>query len=90
MATEIKVFEGATISAEEVERVQQAMLELAKDPHAPREITVKAILHVHHEYPKMLYNGKETRSVADAAEEKAAEADDFGPYDHEAFTAKEA
>lgn len=90
MESAITICEGATISPEEVERVHQAMKELAKDPHAPREITVKAVLHIHHEYPRVLYKGKETRSVADAGQQEAAASEGFGPYDHQAFTAKEA
>jgi hypothetical protein len=90
MASGITICKGATIGAAEVERVQQAMAELAKDPHAPREITLKATLHVHREYPKTLYKGKEIRQVADASAEKAAVEAGFGPYEHESFTAKEA
>ncbi len=90
MPSEIKICEGAVISAEEVKKVQQAMLELAKDNHAPREITLKATLHVHHEFPKTLYKGKETRAVANSEEQAMAAAAGFGPYDHEAYTAKEA
>lgn len=90
MESAIEICPGATISAGEVERVNQAMKELAKDAHAPREITLTATLHIHHEYPKTLYKGKETRSVADASAEEAAMEAGFGPYDHEAFTAKEA
>ncbi len=85
----ITICRGATISAGEVERVRQAMAELAKNPHAPREITLKATLHIHREYPKMLYKGKETMSVADASAEKAAVEAGFSSYDHEGFTAKE-
>lgn len=88
MESAITICEGATISAGEVERVEQAMAELAKDSHAPREITLKATLHVHHEYPKTLYKGKETRSVVDIDQQAAAAKDGFGPYDHEAFTAE--
>jgi hypothetical protein len=60
-----------------------------KDPHAPREVTLKAILHIHNDFPKMLYKGKETRTVGNADAEAAAAKDGFGPYDHEAFTTEE-
>lgn len=79
--------QGATIPASEVERVEVAVRELAKDPHAPREISVKANLHVHNDYPEVLYKGKETRSVANEEEKAAAAKDGFDAYDHEAFTA---
>jgi hypothetical protein len=90
METPITICEGATILPEEVERVHQAMKDLAKDPHAPRAITLKVILHIHHEYPKTLYRGKETRTVADAGQQEAAATEGFGPYDNQAFRAKEA
>lgn len=85
MADRIEVCEGATIGTEEIERVAAAMAELAKDPHAPREISVKVTLHIHNEYPKMLYRGKETKSVANEKAEAAAEKEGFGPYEHKVF-----
>lgn len=87
MQQAITICEGATISAVEVARVEKAMAELAKDHHAPREMTLNVTLHVHHEFPKTLYKGKETLSVAGAEEEAMAEKDGFGHYDNEAFTA---
>jgi len=91
MAKPIVIADGATISAGEVERVEAALKDLAeKKIDAPRDITLTATLHVHHEFPKLLYKGKESRSVADKDQEAAAAAAGFGPYDHEAFTAKEA
>lgn len=51
----------------EQERIDAALDELDKDPHAPREITVKYVLHIHHEYPKAV--GDKT---ANNAEEEAA------------------
>lgn len=86
MSSAIVICEGATISAEEVARVEKAMEELATDSHAAREITLTATLHIHHEFPNTLYKGKETKSVADAEEEAAAVKAGFGPYDHKAFT----
>lgn len=82
--------EFVNVSEEEMQKVDAAIEELKKDPHAPRNVSVTLTVHVHNEYPKTLYKGKEVQMVADAdAEEAAAEAG-FGPYDHEAFTAKEA
>lgn len=90
MAKALVICEGATISAGEVERVEAALAELAKDFHAPRSITLTATLEIYREYPKIVYKGKEHKSVANKSEEDAAASDGFGPYDHEAFTAKEA
>lgn len=90
MAKPIRICEGATISAEDVERVETAIKKLAdKELGAPREITLTVPLHVHHEYPKALYKGAQTRTVQDADEEAAAAKDGFGPYGHETFAAKE-
>lgn len=90
MSEQFKILDGATIGAEEVGRVKLALEELGKNPHAPREITVKATLHVHHDYPRLLYKGNDSRSVANTEEEAVAAKDGFGPYDHKAFTATEA
>jgi hypothetical protein len=87
MADPIEICEGAEISAEEVQRVEDAMALLAKDNHAARVITLTATLHVHHDFPKVLYKGKDSRLVADAKEEKAATTDGFGPYNHKTFNA---
>jgi hypothetical protein len=84
MAEPIVVTKGAEISAVEVERITTALAALAKDPHAPKTITVTATLHVHNEYPKTLYKiegGKHiTRSGKNEEEEKAAIAEGFGPF----------
>lgn len=90
MAKEIEICDGATISAAEVERVEQAMEKLKEDKGAAHELTIMVTLHVHHEYPKTLYKGKEAKTVADSDAEAVAAKDGFGPYEHEAFTAKEA
>jgi hypothetical protein len=84
------ICDGAVISEQDVERVEAALKRLAdKEAGAPREITITIPIHVHHEYPKVLYKGKQTRRVQNTDEEAAAAKDGFGPYDHEAFTAKE-
>lgn len=90
MAKEIEVCEGATISAAEVERVEKAMEKLKEDKGATHELTLTVTLHLIHEFPKLLYKGKEVRTVADSDAEAAAAKDGFGSLDHEAFTAKEA
>ena len=82
----ITICKGATISAEEVKRVEAAMAKLVEDNGAAHKLTVEVILHNHNEYPKTLYKGKEVRMVRNATEHKAATADGFGTYDHEAFT----
>jgi hypothetical protein len=71
---------GVSPANGEEKRVTDALAALAKDPHAPREISVKLTLHVHNEYPKLLYKGKHTRVVADATEEKAAAVEGFGAF----------
>lgn len=90
MATEIEVCDGATISAAEVERAEKAMEQLKEGKGAAHELTITVTLRLHHEYPKTLYKGKEAKTVADSDTEAAAAKDGFGPYEHEAFTAKEA
>lgn len=73
----------ASFADGEVARIEQGIVDLAKDPHAPRELSVKVILHVHNEYPKLMYKGEGTkyqRSVANADEEKAAVADGYHEY----------
>jgi hypothetical protein len=83
----ITICEGAVIAAEEVARVLARVGDaVARVEGAVEELMVKVTLHVHHEYPKVLYKGQETRSVADADQQAAAEKDGFGPYDHEGFT----
>jgi hypothetical protein len=81
--------EGATIEQGGIVKIRKALDELAKDPHAPREVTVKFSLHIHNDFPLIVYKGKESRSVADEKELEAAREDGFGEYDHEAFTASE-
>lgn len=90
MAKAITICEGAVISEQEVERVEVALRKLAdREVGAPREITLTIPIHVHHEFPKILYKGKQARNVNNADEQAAAAKDGFGPYDHQAFTAKE-
>ena len=89
MSKALTICDGAVISEQDVERVEAAIKKLAdKELGAPREITLTIPIHVHHEYPKILYKGKQPRSVANSDAEAAAAKDGFGPYDHEAFTAK--
>jgi hypothetical protein len=82
--------EGVDISLAEQKRIEDGLKALAKDPHAPRQLSIEVTLHVHNEFPKLLYKGEgkklETRSVANESEEDAAAAEGFGPYDHEAAT----
>lgn len=69
--------ENVKIAAGEEQRIQDALAALAKDPHAPREISVRFILHIHNEYPKHVTVGKDkdgvaiTQIVANEAEEAA-------------------
>jgi hypothetical protein len=68
--------EGATPVAGEEERVKAAVAELEKDPHAPREISVRLTLTVHHEYPKHVKVGEDKEGnpitkIVNSAEEEA-------------------
>lgn len=78
---------GASVSAEELKKVSDGLAALEKDPHAPRETSINVTLHVHNEYPKTMYKGKEVCTALDADAEELAIAQGYGPYDHEAFTA---
>jgi hypothetical protein len=68
----------ATMAPGEQERIDKALATLAKDPHSPREISVRYVLFVYNEFPKHVTVGKDdhgnaiTELVNDAAEEKAA------------------
>lgn len=67
----------------EDKRISDALAELTKDPHAPRSLTVQVNLHVHNEYPKVLYKGvgtKDNVSVKDAASEEQAITDGYGAF----------
>ena len=76
--------QGVTILPGEEEKVKAAIAALEKDHHAPREISVRYTLSVHHEYPKQLHKlvKNENRSVTvhDKAGEEAAIADGFGKF----------
>lgn len=86
MSEQFEIANDAEIEA----AVKSAQDALNADPSAPREISVTIKFHKHEEYPKVFYKGKDHKSIANAQEEAAAASDGFGPYDHEAFTAKEA
>lgn len=66
----------------EDKRISDALAELAKDPHAPRTLTVTVNLHVHNEYPKILYKGAANTpiTVKDLSAEDAAIADGYGAF----------
>lgn len=67
----------------EDKQIADALAELVKDPHAPRSLSVKVNLHVHNEYPKLLYKGvggKDSVTVKDAAGEEQAIADGYGAF----------
>ena len=80
----MKAIPGASISLDEQKRITDALAELEKDPHAPREISVKLTLHVHNEYPKHVYKttGKVTELlvVNNEEEEEDAIAKGYGDY----------
>ena len=66
--------QSVNLGADEEKRIQDALYALATDPHAPREISVKLTLHIHHEYPKHVQVGGETVVVNNSDEEKEASA----------------
>ncbi len=51
--------EHVRIEAAEEKRIEAAIEALKADNHAPREIQVKLVLSVHHEYPKHVVVGKD-------------------------------
>jgi len=60
----------------EQKRIDDAVEALAKDPHAPNELSVRIRIHVHNEYPKHLgYDGegKDIVALDEADEELKAE-----------------
>lgn len=69
---------GASISLEEIKRVEDAVAALASDHHASREMTISVTLHVHHEYPKHVKVGEDkegnpiTKIVYSAEEESGS------------------
>lgn len=77
MAKDLVVIPGARILASEIVRAEKALAALKEDPHAPRTLDVKILLHVHNEYPKHVTVGKDEEGnpivkVANGpAEEKA-------------------
>lgn len=70
--------EGVTLAEGEEKRINDALDALAKDPHAPREISVRFTLHIHNEYPKHVTIGTSkdgstiVQVVNNPDEEKAA------------------
>jgi hypothetical protein len=77
---------GANFAAGEEERIKKALEELGKDNHAPRELTIKVTLHVHHDYPKVLYKGAGTakaKHVNSIDEETEATTDGYGAFQPE-------
>jgi len=72
--------DGVTLGAGEDKRIQDALEALAKDPHAPRELTVRITLHIHNEYPKHLHKAGKFIIANNEAEEAAAKADGYGKY----------
>jgi hypothetical protein len=50
---------GASISKEELARIDAALDAIEIDDHAPRKLTIEVTLHVHKEYPKAVTVGKD-------------------------------
>lgn len=57
-----------TLLPGEQEKIDAALEALAKDPHAPREISVRVAIHIHNEYPKFV-----GEKIVNSAEEEEAE-----------------
>lgn len=71
---------SSALAPGEQARIDAALDALETDNHAPREITVRYVLHIHHEYPKVVggttvNSAEEEQALLDkaAAEESAAE-----------------
>jgi hypothetical protein len=69
-------YKEVQLAAGEEARIEAAVEELRKDPHAPREITARFILHVHREYPKHVKVGEDKDGnpiikIVNSAEEEA-------------------
>lgn len=66
-----------SMSLEEEKKIGDALEALAKDPHAPRELSVRLTIHIHNEYPKHITVGVDkdgvaiTKIVGTADEEKS-------------------
>jgi hypothetical protein len=72
--------DGAAIAESEQKKIADALEALSKDSHAPRQLSVSVTLHLHNEYPKHLYRGKDLVVVNDADEEAKAEAAGYGKF----------
>ena len=55
--------EQVSLAGGEEKRISDALAALAKDPHAPRQLTVTLNLHIHNEYPKHVVVGKDKDGV---------------------------
>jgi hypothetical protein len=65
----------------EKKKILAAIDALKKDPHAPREISVRFTLHIHNEYPKHMHKGgAKSVVVNNATEEEKAAKDGFGKF----------
>lgn len=68
--------EQVTPEAGAEEKIKAALDALSKDPHAPREITVRFTLHIHNEYPKHVVvgqkDGVDVVQVVNSEEEEEA------------------
>ena len=69
--------EIAKLAPGELARVKAAAKALEEDEKAPKELTVRVLLHLHREYPKHVTVGKDKEGnaitkIANSAEEEAA------------------
>lgn len=69
---------GASISREDLQRINDGLAALATDPHAPRSLSVNVNIHVYNEYPKcigdaMVNSAEEEKALIDAGAAKVAE-----------------
>jgi hypothetical protein len=65
---------GAQVTPDQLVKVSDGLAALENDPHAPRKVSIDVTLHVHNEYPKLVYketkHGVKTETAKDEAAEK--------------------
>lgn len=76
--------EGASVAASELKKISDGIAAIEKDAHSPREVSIRVTLHVHNEYPKHLYKGKESVIVNNEEQEEKAIVEGFGKFDPKA------
>lgn len=73
-----------TLLPGEQEKIDAAKAALVADVHAPREVSVSYSLHIHNDFPLMLYKDGKTVIVNNQEDADAAVADGWGGFVPEA------